>query len=115
VKFLIDAHLPPELCRRFARRGHDAIHTSSLPRGNATTDAEVRSIATAESRVVVTKDIDFFNELVLYGPPPKLVLVRCGNVGRADLLALFEARLDAVVLALESNDLVELAAEPKIH
>lgn len=113
MKFLIDAHLPPELCRRLAQRGHDAVHTSALPRGNATSDAELRTFATAECRAVVTKDIDFFDDLVLHGPPPKLVLVRCGNLRKSELLTLFESQLDAVVLALECNDLVELAAEPR--
>jgi len=35
VKFLIDAHLPPSLCRSLAAEGHDAIHTSGLPDGSS--------------------------------------------------------------------------------
>jgi len=108
VKFLIDAHLPPSLCRALAAEGHDAIHTSSLPDGNATTDQTIRSVAAAQGRVLVTKDLDFFDGLVLYGAPPKLVLVRCGNVRKRDLVALVVSQLEAIASGLESGDLVEV-------
>ncbi len=108
MKFLIDAHLPPSLCRALAAEGHDAIHTSSLPDGNATTDQVVRSVAIAQGRVLVTKDLDFFDGLVLHGAPPKLVLVRCGNVRKRDLIALVVSQLEAVTSGLESGDLVEV-------
>ena len=108
MKFLIDAHLPPSLCRALAAEGHDAIHTSVLPDGNATTDQVVRSAAIAQGRVLVTKDLDFFDGLVLHGAPPKLVLVRCGNVRKRDLVALVVSQLEAIVSGLESGDLVEV-------
>jgi predicted nuclease of predicted toxin-antitoxin system len=108
VKFLIDAHLPPSLCRALVAEGHDAIHTSGLPKGNATTDEIVRSVAIAEGRVLVTKDLDFFDSLVLHGAPPKLVLVRCGNLRKGELVALLVGQLDAIVSGLERGDLVEV-------
>lgn len=108
MKFLIDAQLPPALCRVLEERGHEAIHTSSLPSGNATRDADVRATAAIEGRVLVTKDADFFDELVLHGAPPKLVLVRCGNLRKNDLVELFLAELDAIVSGLHDNDLIEL-------
>jgi predicted nuclease of predicted toxin-antitoxin system len=108
VKFLIDAHLPPSLCRALVAEGHDAIHTSALPDGNATADQGVRAVAIAEGRVLMTKDLDFFDGLVLHGAPPKLVLVRCGNVRKRDLIALVVSQLEAIVSGLESGDLVEV-------
>jgi len=108
VKFLVDAHLPPSLCPALSERGHDAIHTSSLPDGNATTDDVLRAVAAAQGRVVVTKDLDFFDDLVLRGAPPKLVLVRCGNMRKHDLVALVMDQLDSVVSGLDSADLVEI-------
>lgn len=63
MKFLVDAHLPLSLCRALVERGHDAIHTSSLPGGNATTDDALRSVAIAQGRVLMTKDLDFFDGL----------------------------------------------------
>lgn len=108
MKFLVDAHLPRALCRVLAGRGHDAVHTLSLPNGNATGDEEIRAIAVSQGRVLITKDLDFFDELVLRGAPPRLVLVRCGNMRKGDLLDLFSSQIDAIVGGLENNDLVEL-------
>lgn len=108
MKFLIDAHLPPSLCRALAAAGHDAIHTSGLPDGNAATDEAVRSVAIAEGRVLVTKDLDFFDGLVLRGAPPKLVLVRCGNMRKRELVAFLVGQLGAIVSGLQRGDLVEI-------
>ncbi len=110
MKFLVDAHLPPSLCRLLAEHGHDVVHTGTLPRQNATADREIRSIAITDSRVLITKDLDFFQDLILKGAPPKLVLVRCGNLRKRELLALFERQLSAIVIGLETNDLIELSS-----
>ncbi len=56
MKFLVDAQLPTRLTQQLAAAGHDAVHTSELPNGNRTPDAEIAALADAEDRVVVTKD-----------------------------------------------------------
>lgn len=58
--------------------------------------------------MIVTKDLDFFDGLVLRGAPPKLVLVRCGNLKKRDLVSLVVGHLDAIVHGLEDGDLVEI-------
>ena len=58
MKFLVDAQLPIPLCRYLSDAGHDALHTSELPDGNASTDGALIEMADREVRVVVTKDRD---------------------------------------------------------
>ncbi|MGH3939608.1 MAG: DUF5615 family PIN-like protein, partial [Pseudonocardiaceae bacterium] len=41
VKFLVDAQLPARLARFLADAGHDTLHTTDLPDGNRTTDAQI--------------------------------------------------------------------------
>ncbi len=60
MKFLIDAHLPPGMCRLLERHGHDAIHTADLPAQNETKDRVINQMSIDEERVVVSKDSDFF-------------------------------------------------------
>ena len=105
---LIDAHLPPLLCRVLERAGHSAETTRDLPRGNHSTDEQITEASSTEECIVVTKDKDFYYSHVLHGAPRKLLLVRCGNLKLRALLSLFEVHLADIEKALERSDLVEL-------
>lgn len=108
MKFLVEAHLPLTLCRILRDAGHDVLHTSELPAQNRTSDEELTEIASRESRVVITKDSDFYHSHVLRGVPPQLILVRTGNIGVRDLCSLFSRHLPAILQALQDSTLVEL-------
>ncbi|MBO9521745.1 MAG: DUF5615 family PIN-like protein [Nocardioidaceae bacterium] len=108
MKFLVDAQLPARVAAFLAEAGHDAIHTSELPRGNRTTDREIAELADAEGRVVVTKDSDFRDSHLLAGRPARLLVVATGNITNNALLDLFARALDAVVAAFDEADFIEL-------
>ena len=111
MKFIVDAHLPPSLCVILKAAGHVALHTSELPAGNRTPDSVLNELSQAEERILVSKDTDFYYSHVLQGRPPKLVLVRTGNLRLRELKALFAARLPDIVQALETHSLVELGRQ----
>ncbi|HUR18608.1 MAG TPA: DUF5615 family PIN-like protein [Acidimicrobiales bacterium] len=75
MRFLLDAQLPSRLARKLTSGGHDVVHTSELPDGNRTTDAEIARRADAEDRVVVTKDSDFRDGHLLRSTPRRLLIV----------------------------------------
>jgi predicted nuclease of predicted toxin-antitoxin system len=108
MKFLIDAHLPPSLRRVFQAAGHDAIHTVDLPDQNSSRDGILNEVSISESRVVVTKDTDFYYSHLLHGRPWKLVLVRTGNLGLHATREMFEVQLPAIEAALDTCTLVTL-------
>ena len=108
MKFLVDAHLPPGLCALFQAGGHDAIHTSQLPAQNKTSDQVINELSVTDTRVVISKDTDFYYSHVLHGRPWKLLLVRTGNIRTRDLKELFQRQLPAILQTLENNSLVEL-------
>ncbi len=108
MKFLVDAQLPARLAVMLAATGHDAIHSSSLPSGNRSTDGEIITIADTEDRVVVTKDRDFRNPHLLRQTPNRLLLVLTGNTSNSELLAIFGSNLGGIVAALEEAAFVEL-------
>ena len=108
VKFLIDAHLPPTLCMLLQAAGHEAIHTNALPEGNRTSDQAISTLSLGDNLVVVSKDTDFYYSHLLQGRPPKLLLVRTGNMRTRDLRSLFERNLAAIVDSLSKHTLVEL-------
>ncbi len=109
MKFLIDAHLPRRLAQFLTAAGHDAVHTLTLPNGNRTTDTEINAVAAAEQRIVVTKDQDFVDSLLLAGEPERLLWVTTGNIRNDDLLALFTANLGAIEAAFVEGRYVELS------
>jgi predicted nuclease of predicted toxin-antitoxin system len=110
VRFLVDAQLPARLARFLNDAGHDALHTSELPQGNRTTDAQIAEQADREQRVVVTKDRDFRDSHLLANSPRLLLVVTTGNVTNTALLALFETNLQTIVAALKEVDFVEIGA-----
>lgn len=116
MKFLIDAHLPPSLAALLNSAGHDAIHTRDLLLGNRTSDLAINQISIDEQRIVVTKDADFVNSLLLFGEPYKLLLVSTGNITNRQLLELFVKNLPQLIEAFENHTYIELErAHLNIH
>ncbi|BBF98802.1 MULTISPECIES: DUF5615 family PIN-like protein [Pseudonocardia] len=111
MRFLVDAQLPARLARALTDAGHQALHTTDLPDGNRTTDAQIAALADREGRVVVTKDRDFRDGHLLSGSPRRLLVVATGNIANAALLALFAANLDTIVAALDEVAFVEIGSE----
>lgn len=106
MKFLVDAQLPVRLALLLNNAGREAVHTSDLPDGNASTDAQVVGIADAQDRVVVTKDRDFPR-----WPSPQGFAEEAAHRGHGNisaLLKLFEVHLGAATSALDDADFVEL-------
>lgn len=103
---LVDAQLPPALCRWLQTRGHEADHVATLMPGE-TPDAEIAAYATAAGRILVTKDEDFITR----HPPGDYMLVwlRLGNATNRNLLDWLEPRWPQIVTLLAAGEpLVEV-------
>ena len=89
--------------------GADTIHTLDLPSRNFTTDSEIRSIASAEQRVVVTKDRDFVDSFLMNGEPAKLLFITTGNISNDQLVRLLQSNWQGLLTMLNQGDYVELS------
>lgn len=107
MRFIIDAHLPKRIADIFRNLGHEAIHTSELPKGNGTPDNEIVLIA-AEDGVVVSKDEDFYQGFLLHRRPAKLVHVKVGNMRLREVTDLFATAAPKLIGLLSRYDLLEL-------
>lgn len=96
MKFLIDAQLPPSLAMLLTERGHDAIHTLSLPEKNFSSDDFINKISIREERIVVSKDSDFYHSFILKREPYKILLVRVGNLKKDSVNNLILANLETI-------------------
>jgi predicted nuclease of predicted toxin-antitoxin system len=108
MKFLIDAQLPRALARHFQEAGYETLHTLDLPKQNRTSDQEITDLAKAEDRVVVTKDADFVTAFILFGPPPKLLLISTGNITNTQLINLVLPHLANIVSTFATHNFIEL-------
>jgi len=106
TEFLVDANLPEQVLPP----GQPKV---SLPEkeGVRPTDTEIWGIARSKGWVVVTRDTDFFDRLSLFGPPPKVVWFRGGNMRRKAIVDLVHRQWPDVVKLLKENDLVEIHSD----
>ncbi|NBB86414.1 MAG: hypothetical protein GVY12_09405 [Bacteroidetes bacterium] len=108
MKFLVDAQLPRRICYQLREHGHDAVHTLDLPEANRTTDATLNRISVEEKRVVITKDSDFVDSLIVQGIPYKLLLISTGTIHNSQLEDILLESLDALVEGFQTHTFIEI-------
>lgn len=84
-KFLIDANLP----YRFALwQGADFCHVYDI--GDDLPDTEIWQYAMENNLIIVSKDADFSDRIMLSNPPPKVIHLRIGNMRIRDLFVFLQ-------------------------
>lgn len=88
--------------------GHAAEHVADIGLLSAS-DSEIWQYAIHQDAVLITKDEDFADQVVLGRPAPIVVWVRVGNTTRRALLDWFAPRINEIVEMTESGErLLEL-------
>jgi predicted nuclease of predicted toxin-antitoxin system len=100
---LVDTQLPPKLARFLQTKGWDVIHTIDFPDGHLMADIAIREIAISQNRIVITKDIDFFDLYLAKGIPPRVLLLKFGNISNRDLIIQFDANYKGLLLLFETG------------
>jgi predicted nuclease of predicted toxin-antitoxin system len=59
-------------------------------------DVDVWNYAAANGLIVVSKDQDFRQRALFFGPPPKCVWIRLGNCSTADIARLLQHRASLI-------------------
>lgn len=111
MKFLIDAQLPETLVALFSYKGFDAIHTTSLPDSNRTSDKQLLKIAAENDYIVVTKDKDFLDYFLINKQPKQLLFIRTGNIPNVELTRILSNNLTDVAKQFEHCQLIEITRE----
>jgi predicted nuclease of predicted toxin-antitoxin system len=116
MKFIVDAQLPKTISDFLKSQGQDSIHTLELPDRNKTQDGFITSLAVTEDRIVITKDADFLESHVLRKEPPKLLLIKTGNIRNTELLGIFEKNLELLLNLFATQSLIEVTkSEIVVH
>ncbi len=117
MKFIVDTQLPPRLAKSLVDKGFDAIHTTYFTDGHLLDDESIRQIAISKDRIIISKDSDFFDSFLIRGAPPRVLLLRFGNITNKNLIALFEAQLPLIEQLFDKDEttLVEFFADKLVR
>ncbi|MEP6809952.1 MAG: DUF5615 family PIN-like protein [Chthoniobacterales bacterium] len=101
MKLLFDQNLSPRVPRLLADVFPDSVHVREVGLRDAN-DSAIWTFAGANGFVLVSKDSDFQQRSLLYGPPPKFIWVRLGNCPLALVQELVRRHAGAI-LAFERS------------
>lgn len=101
MKLLVDENLPPRLVHDLADLFPQSVHVSNAGL-SATADAIIWQYAKANGFVFLTKDKDFANLSMVWGAPPKLVVIQTGNCTTDHLIGII--RNNAIRLSEFESD-----------
>lgn len=103
-RFLLDENLPARIpCLEHT----ETIHASAL--GAGVKDYALWAYAREHTLVIVTKDSDFSDWIILREPPPKVVHLRLGNLRRSnEVLSRLWPNVDRL---LETHKLINVYEE----
>jgi predicted nuclease of predicted toxin-antitoxin system len=101
MKFLVDAQLPPALCRWLEARGQCASHVADIGL-LAAHDSVIADFAEHDGWTLISKDEDF----VILRLPDRFALVwlRIGNATNRALETWLEARWPVIVAMLKAGE-----------
>lgn len=88
--------------------GRGSIHTLDFDNKNKTTDKTIIATAIQQNRITITKDQDFLDSYLLKREPPKLIIVRTGNIPNRALLKLFQQNISTIAGLLNEVSLIEI-------
>lgn len=104
MKLLFDHNLSPRLVARLSDLYPNSNHVYLIGLDQAS-DEVVWQYARENEFIIVTKDLDYNELVILRGFPPKVVWIRLGNCTTCQIEAL---------LRLHNEDIKELSEDPNL-
>lgn len=104
MKLLFDQNLSRKLVNRLADIFPESSHVQFHNLAEKT-DTEIWEFAKANDFCIVTQDADFAERSRLYGSPPKVVWLRCGNVPTRRVESLIRTGEEVIRELLSDSDL----------
>ena len=103
MKLLPDANISWRLCSCLAENFCECAHVNKIDLTCPAQDSEIWKYAKDNGYTIVTQDEDFLYFLEMKGYPPRLILIKTGNIGRTQMeKVLLQARPS--IIELHNND-----------
>jgi predicted nuclease of predicted toxin-antitoxin system len=109
LKLLFDQNLSRKLVTRLTDIFPDSSHIQFYQMAESS-DTEIWEFAKNNNFCIVTQDADFAEKSRLYGSPPKVIWLRCGNVKTSTVELILRSGIEAIqeLLSNSSLDCLEL-------
>jgi len=104
VSLLLDANLSWRSVEVLNNHFDNCYHVDNIGFIVPAKDSEIWSYAKNNKLVIITNDEDFLNLQVLWGFPPKVVLLRTGNLKRKEIEDILINSKKDIVNLLESDE-----------
>lgn len=104
--YLFDENLPVQL--RFSPK-LPIVPASKI--GRNPSDSQIWEFARSHDLVIVSKDADFSDRIIIHSPPPWVVHLRFGNLRKSDFHALLARVWPQIETLLKSHKLVNVYAD----
>lgn len=104
MKLLFDQNLSRKLVPRLANLFPDSSHVQFHGFTEAM-DSEIWEFAKSQEFCIVTQDADFAERSRLYGSPPKVIWLRCGNTPTSNVEAIVRSGAEEIHEFLDSANL----------
>ena len=82
------------------------VHATDL--GDRKTDVEIWQYAKLNDLVIITKDTDFYDRIILKGSPPKVIWIRLGNLKREVLEKRIQNEWKKIKNLIDKFSLIEI-------
>ena len=82
------------------------VHVTDL--GKSLSDAEIWDYAKGNDFVIVTKDADFSDRIIISSPPPRVVHLRFGNMRKKDFHAFLKSVWPQIEALLPDHKLINV-------
>jgi predicted nuclease of predicted toxin-antitoxin system len=82
MKLLLDANLSWRLTVVLSEHFGECVHVNKTELPKPAKDTEIWNYAASNGYTIVTQDSDFLHLFEAQGSPPKIVLLRVGNIDR---------------------------------
>ena len=103
MKLLLDANLSWRLISILKKTFGDCTHVNNTPLSHPAKDSEIWHFAKEHEYTIITQDSDFLNLLEIKGFPPKVILVKVGNINTEQMKAILLQAKNSII-ELHNND-----------
>jgi predicted nuclease of predicted toxin-antitoxin system len=109
MKLLLDANISWRLTALLQEHFCECVHINKTDLPKPAKDTEIWNYAAANGYTIITQDSDFLNFFETKGFPPKVILLRVGNIDRkTSEKVLLQAKSSIIELGNSDYGLLEI-------